>query len=184
MPRSQPNGYRPPPRLGELGSLPPPDKVGALELSEMGETSGQQPPTEKEALNPFASIIALLTAFPGPPEAGDKAEPRPLRYLVEKGLPTLPTKLVERVWNLEYVDMEEFLPAPRSLRIAEQVRSSASLQESLVGAFSQFQALQQYKAATLPTPIPQALVDMVVRESPDWSSPRWAQLFSAFCKQA
>ena len=38
--------------------------------------------------------------------------------------------------------------------------------------------------ATLPTPIPQALVDMVVRESPDWSSPRWAQLFSAFCKQA
>ena len=23
-----------------------------------------------------------------------------------------------------------------------------------------------------------------VRESPDWSSPRWAQLFSAFCKQA
>ena len=29
MPRSQPNGYRPPPRLGELGSLPPPDKVGA-----------------------------------------------------------------------------------------------------------------------------------------------------------
>ena len=39
-------------------------------------------------------------------------------------------------------------------------------------------------AATLPTPIPQALVDMVVRESPGWSSPRWAQLFSAFCKQA
>ena len=55
-------------------------------------------------------------------------------------------KLVERVWNLEYVDMEEFLPAPCSLRIAEQGRSSASLQESLVGAFSQFQALQQYKA--------------------------------------
>ena len=145
MLRSQPNGYRPPPRLGELGSLPPPDKVGALELPEMGETSGQQPPTEKGALNPFASIIPLLTAFPGPPEVGDKAEPRPLRYLVEKGLPTLPTKLVERVWNLEYVDMEEFLPAPRSLRIAEQGRSSASLQESLVGAFSQFQALQQYK---------------------------------------
>ena len=146
MPRSQPNGYHPPPRLGQLGSLPPPDKVGALELPEMGETSRQQPPTKKGALNPFASIIPLLTAFPGPPETGDKAEPRPLRYLVEKGLPTLPMKLLERVWNLEYVDMKEFLPAPRSLCIAEQGRSSASLQESLVGACSQFQALQQYKA--------------------------------------
>ena len=40
------------------------------------------------------------------------------------------------------------------------------------------------EAAVLPTPIPTALVDMVVREQPDWSSPRWAQLFSAFCRQA
>jgi len=36
------------------------------------------------------------------------------------------------------------------------------------------------EAADLPTPIPTALVDMVVREQPDWSSPHWAQLFSAF----
>jgi len=40
------------------------------------------------------------------------------------------------------------------------------------------------EAADLPTPIPTALVDMVVKEQPDWSSPRWAQLFSAFCRQA
>ena len=38
-------------------------------------------------------------------------------------------------------------------------------------------------AADLPTPIPPALVDMVVREQPDWSSPRWVQQFSAFCRQ-
>ena len=47
-----------------------------------------------------------------------------------KGLPTLPMKLVEKAWNLEYVDMEEFLPAPRSLRLAEQGKQSSSLQES------------------------------------------------------
>ena len=57
-------------------------------------------------LNPFASIIPLLASLPGPPETGDKVEAKPLRYLVEKGLPTLPMKLVERVWNLEYVDMD------------------------------------------------------------------------------
>lgn len=134
---------------GQLGALPLLDKVGSLELPEMGETLGQQSTAgEGGRLNPFASIIPLLASLPGPPEAGDKAEAKPVRYMyfVEKGLPTLPMKLVERVWNLEYVDMEEFLPAPRSLRIAEQERSSSSLQESLVGAFSQFQAMQQHKA--------------------------------------
>ena len=64
-----------------------------------------------------------------------------------KGLPTLPMKLVEKV---EYVDMEEFLPAPRSVRLAEQ-SSAATLQESLVEAFSQLQALQQQKAQHIGT---------------------------------
>ena len=34
-----------------------------------------------------------------------------------------------------------------------------------------------------PMSIPPALVDLVVREQPDWSSQRWGQLFSAFCRQ-
>ena len=38
-------------------------------------------------------------------------------------------------------------------------------------------------AADLPTPIPAALVDLVIWEQPDWLSPRWAQLFSGFCRQ-
>ena len=42
------------------------------------------------------------------------------------------------------MDMEEFLPAPRSLCMAEQDKP-VSLQESLVGAFSQFQVIQQRK---------------------------------------
>ena len=76
---------------------------------------------------------------------GEKAEVKPARYLVAKGLPTLPRKLAEMVWRLEYVDMEEFLPVPHSLRLAEQGKPS-SLQDSLVGAFDQFQALQQHQS--------------------------------------
>ena len=34
------------------------------------------------------------------------------------------------------------------------------------------------EAAWSPTPIPQGLVDLLIRECPDWTSPRWAQLFS------
>ena len=51
----------------------------------------------------------------------------------------------DKIWNLEYVDMEEFLPVPRSLRLAEQGKPAPSLQESLVGAFNQFQAIQSQK---------------------------------------
>ena len=35
-----------------------------------------------------------------------------------------------------------------------------------------------------PTPIPAAVVDLIVREQPDWTSHRWAQLFSACCRRA
>lgn len=41
--------------------------------------------------------------------------------------------------------MEEFLPAPRSLRLAEQGKPAPSLQESLVGVFNQFQAIQSQR---------------------------------------
>jgi hypothetical protein len=73
-----------------------------------------------------------------------KAETK-LQQLIIKGLPTLPAKLVERAQraqNLEFVKMEEFLPSPRSLRQAEQVRPNPSLQEAIVGALTQFQPSQ------------------------------------------
>ena len=67
-----------------------------------------------------------------------------------KGLPTLPVKLVEKVWNKQHVDMEEFLPIPHSLRLAGQTRTSSSLQETLIGALSQFHG------TTAPTDIAKA----------------------------
>ena len=63
----------------------------------------------------------------------EKADTKPSRYLVAKGLPTLPMKLVDRVWNLEYNDMVESLY--QSLCLAEQGKLALSLQESLVEAF-------------------------------------------------
>lgn len=73
----------------------------------------------------------------------EKADTKPSRYLVAKGLPTLPMKLVDRVWNLEYNDMVESLY--QSLCLAEQGKLVLSLQESLVGAFNQLQAIQSQK---------------------------------------
>ncbi len=39
------------------------------------------------------------------------------------------------------------------------------------------------EAAYFPRPIPPELLDMVVWEQSDWSSPCWALLFSAFCRR-
>ena len=42
--------------------------------------------------------------------------------------------------------------------------------------------LQVVPDAGQPIAIPQGLVDLLVREQPDWTSSRWAQLFSDFCR--
>ena len=74
----------------------------------------------------------------------DPADSRPSRFLVAKGLPTLPMKVVEKAWSLEFVDMLDFLPTPRALRIAELGgHSQSSLQGSLVGALNEFHAIQR-----------------------------------------
>ena len=44
------------------------------------------------------------------------------------------------------MEMEEFLPAPRSLRLSEREKADPSLQESLVGAMNEFQATLYQKA--------------------------------------
>ena len=121
--------------------------AGALRGLGLGsrETPPRTPTTE-EPSNPFASLIPWLTSMSASGTQPEKPEAKPARYLVAKGFPTLPTKLVDKVWNLEYVEMEEFLPTPRALRIAEQGSPSHSLQDSLVGALNQFQALQQQKS--------------------------------------
>ena len=94
-------------------------------------------------VNRFAAILPLLSSITG--KEKKKAELKP-QQLIIKGLPTLPVKLVERAHNLEFVEMEEFLPSPRSLRLVEQAKPNPSLQEALVGALSQFQASQQQKS--------------------------------------
>ena len=39
-------------------------------------------------------------------------------------------------------------------------------------------------AVAHPTLVPQQLVDLLVKEQPDWTSLRWVQLFGGCCRQA
>lgn len=127
----------------ELGNMPQAGVLQGLGLETMDNPGQQQ---QEGQNNPFAPLIPWLTSLSAGGNQPEKMEQKPARYLVAKGLPTLPTKLVEKVWNLEYVEMDEFLPSPRSLRIAEQGNSSHSLQDSLVGALNEFQATQRQRS--------------------------------------
>ena len=119
-----------------LGTVPSADTLRSLGLPEIPAPEEEQPATVTPVTNPLAAILPFLTALPIPPEGKEKQETQPVLYLVAKGLPTLPCKQVEKVWGLEFVDMEDFLPAPRSLRLAEQGTAAPSFQESLVGALN------------------------------------------------
>ena len=127
-----------------LGALPPASVTEGLGLPTMIR-SPEEPGTDPRN-NPFSSILPLLMSLPTGGESKDKTDPKPSHYLTAKGLPTLPMRTVEKVWSGEYIDMEEFLPAPRSLRLAEQGKAASTLQESLVGALNQFQAAQGQRA--------------------------------------
>ena len=133
-----------------MGTVPSPEVIRGLGLPIAREEREEQREggMESAAPNNLAAIIPLLNSVPA--ETREKGELKPSRYLVAKGLPTLPVKLVEKAWNKEYVDMEEFLPTPRSICLADQARTSSSLQESLVGALSQFQALQHHQKSHRP----------------------------------
>ena len=75
---------------------------------------------------------------------------KPSWFLVATGLPTLPMKVVEKAWRLEFMDMLDFLPTPQALRLAElSGHSQGSLQGSLVGALNEFQAMQRQQRRAL-----------------------------------
>ena len=105
---------------------------------------------EAAAESNLAAIIPLIKSVPAGTRKKGELKPSRYMYLMAKVLPTLPVKLVEKVWSKEFVHIEEFLPTPCSLHLANQARTSSSLQESLVGAFSQFHTLQHQSKSHRP----------------------------------
>ena len=47
------------------------------------------------------------------------SEGRPQLFLAASGLPTVPQKLAQRIWELDFVEMEGFLPSNRTVQALE-----------------------------------------------------------------
>jgi hypothetical protein len=81
----------------ELGSTPLGDAVRNLGFRHI-EGSAKEGTSPGEGFNPLSGIIPLLTAVSANSTQSNKVETKPSRYLVAKGLPTLPMKLMEKMW--------------------------------------------------------------------------------------
>ena len=83
----------------QLGTVPSADLVSGLGLQPFADEQGDHQPAVQVTSTMLSSIDPLLTAFAGVAEPQEK-EAKSSRYLVAKGLPTLLSKLVNKVWNL------------------------------------------------------------------------------------
>ena len=126
-------------RQPHLGALPglevlsPVEVMGSIELLTISKATVC---SEGDPTNRFNIILPWLRSLPASSKLRESSTTKPSSYLIAKGLLTLPMGTVNKAWNREYINMEEFLPTPRSLRLAELTRPAVSLQESLVGALN------------------------------------------------
>ena len=60
-------------------------------------------------------------------EDHSEKEVKPLHYLAAPGLPTISQHMAQRIWNQEFVEMEEFLPSNKTMQVLESSEGLRSL---------------------------------------------------------
>ena len=108
----------------QLGVVPPAEELkGMAQLpATETETSSLQntvPPSRNTGVPLRDSLIgeAVKTGQQdAPPESLSK------QYLVAPGLPTISRKLAQRIWELDFIEMEEFLPTNKTIQALELAR--------------------------------------------------------------
>ena len=101
--------YNPPPRRPAIG-------IGVLPNSQQLEKTGIQ------VENPIIGMENQLFVEDQPvvdnsgvPPA-KASEGRPQLFLAASGLPTIPQKMAQRIWELDFVETEEFFPSTELCR--------------------------------------------------------------------
>ena len=83
-----------------------------------------------------ASQLADLEFPSGGARHNGKSITAKSHFLPAPGLPTVSNKLAQKIWKLEFVDMEEFLPSNKTINALE---NPIFIQDGIVGALQQLQ---------------------------------------------
>ena len=121
-----------------LGTLPDPSQLSRVARVEEGDQPGE------------AGRTSYGTVKDGERESLDTQSPLnpPQHFLAAPGLPT--SKLAQKIWDLEFVEMEEFLPTNRTLQALDQF-TPESPQDGVLGALHQLQQQQGCRVADIMT---------------------------------
>ena len=110
-----------------MNSLPDPKLLnGMKEVAKDGEQVGN-----REASQPVDAVLLRGSMGHNSRSLAVKSH-----FLPAPGLPTVPNKLAQKIWELEFVDMEELLPSSKMINALE---NPVSMQDGIVGALQQLQ---------------------------------------------
>lgn len=75
---------------------------------------------------------------------------KPQLFLAAPGLPTISYRVAQKVWDLEFVEMEDFLPPNKTIQALE-TQQAQSLRNGVIGALQQLQQQQTRRVTDVPT---------------------------------
>lgn len=114
------------PDAGALKQIPrtgPEDQQEDIRLED--RLTNQTASGRKE--QPVSEDTAMLSA----------SSKKPQYFLAAPGLPTITSKLAQQIWDLEFVEMEEFLTSNKTMQALEQQFNPKSVQDGVLGALQQ-----------------------------------------------
>ena len=102
----------------QLGVVPPADKLkGMVKKTKTEDSSAQNlVPPSKNARGLLKDDKKRETSKSEQQNALPESSKQ---YLVAPGLPTISRKLAQRIWELEFIEMEEFLPSNKAIQALE-----------------------------------------------------------------
>lgn len=123
----------------QLGVMPPADQlkgIAQLPPSDLDGSGSKRtgPPDQNTDTTSTDSNQGDATKK-GQQDASPESSSK--QYLVAPGLPTIPRKLAQRIWELDFIEMEEFLPTNKTIQALELAGTVEG------GAWSTVHQLQQ-----------------------------------------
>ena len=103
----------------QLGVIPPSELLKEMVQLPPGNTNES---TEQTAALPVPSEVRSSNGEEGvanKTQQEPSPEMAPKQYLVAPGLPTIPRKLAQWIWELDFVEMEDFLPTNKTIQALE-----------------------------------------------------------------